>query len=284
MMRVKIGLDVEFMAKYKGQYAYPALKKYEDLKNFGCDEFGHCVEARPNASDKKSQFIYNVMEEMEQLPDKYKYYPINAVQLPKADFFNLLKIVGDKPISTCSNIYGKDILDDNEYEDALRKNGMRGVYCGMHIHMSTWTTQMTRLHKDKNPDGILTEVELPVNMPYRIITALLDNFAFGQLISDNDFNIGRYRSKGFYELKTDNHFEYRSLGVTAFTPQRLSIIFDIVKHVVEHYDELFLWLYADWDAEKVPINVKILKDLASALHKTKPFYSSDLKKLWVPWR
>jgi len=248
-MIIKVGMDTEFMAVKKGKYAYPILDK--DLNGVGCDEFGHCVEIRPDAATKKEDLMFNIMREMSRLPEKMRYMARNAAVIPEGDFTELLKAQGSKEVPGCSNIYGLDILKSTAFEKKWMAKGQKVVYCGMHIHVSTALDIDRRLECKKCGKERSYKIEVDVPLPYRILTRLFDEYLFTPLQNDPQFSVGRYRSAGFYELKTQSHFEYRSLGTSAFTPKRVGLVFDIVKYIMENYD-LMRGLMEGYSPERDP--------------------------------
>ena len=272
--KILIGMDAEFMAFKEGIPVYPIFE--DDLSDVGCDEFGHCVEIRPKESENKEEFLFNIMKKMAELPKDFKYSPMNILVIPKKDYFSLLRAAQRKEIPECKNIYDADILDEGEFEEIARKKQCRVVYCGMHVHMSLSATEEVYLYnKDYPVKGKKERIEIPVDLPVRQIVSVLDDLLFGQLSEAKNFNCGRYRQKGFYETKSSNHFEYRSLGSTAFTPQRVSIIFDIIKEVMGNFDILKIPGTTNW----VP---KEISDLVYKLSTTKKS-EKDLRELWVNW-
>jgi cytochrome P450 len=78
-------------------------------------------------------------------------------------------------------------------------------------------------------------------------------------------------------MKTESHFEYRSLGSSAFTPQRVAIIFRMVKRIVQEADDLSVILNKNKDF--FVGNDTALGKLRRELISSKP-YSGDLLKIW----
>lgn len=277
MVKILIGLDAEFMASHLGTAVYPLLDRTEfKLWGVGCDEFGHCVEVRPKESDTAEGLVLNTVKVMAELPDTVKYMHQNVHTMDKATFIKLLRAQGTgKVIPGCKNIYGKDILNDCEMDLAARKEGKRIVFCGMHVHVSATDIRQQRVTVKGNKEDV--EIHTPIELPVRTLIHLFDEFLFKPLSSDKNFNIGRYRSPGFYEVKTSNHFEYRSLGSSAFHPKRLMLIFEIIKEIIENID-----YYTLWNMRETGRCTKEMDELVSALTRTKDS-SAELKKLWVPW-
>lgn len=274
---IKIGMDPEFMA-YKGKNPiYPALTPEMTC---GCDEFGHCVEVRPQEAETKEQLLFNVMKEMSKLPKGYKYTPANAHILDADAFNQLMRVQQRKDVPTCENIYGKDILEDCALERRLRGDGKRLLFCGMHVHMSI--TERHAVYVEDKDEGVYQDVDIHPPIPARIITRLLDEYLF-KSFNDEEFHVGRYRSPGFFEMKGNHWFEYRSLGSSAFTPKRVSIIFDVVKFILENIDEIAVkYMGGVFDMKQPDTEYKFLVEKRQELLKTKET-SRDLKRLWVNW-
>lgn len=275
---IEIGMDVEFMA-YKGKKQVFPIDN-DILSYCGCDEFGHCIEIRPTQSNNKRQLLFNVMSEMADLPDDFQYKADNCVTMPKKEFFRLLKSMGTKEIAQCQNIYGLDILDE---PDISIDDSMRRAYCGMHVHVSKHIVAHT------SEDG--TVIKEGVDIPAKALTYLFDEHIFSILKVDEYFNMGKYRQPGFYEVKDHSHFEYRSLGVSAFTPKRVGIIFDIMKLITENSDTLILHDLLICKNKGVDIAsttqgyeslYKELVGLKYKLQMTKET-KGNLKSLWVRW-
>ena len=122
---IKIGLDPEFMAKYKGSYIYPRLGRSNPaisglpkatldtiamkLARTGADEFGHCVEIRPKEATDGKQLVLNTIDTMATLPEDFCYYGENTHRMDKALFIKLVRTLGRKELSESKNIYGQDI-------------------------------------------------------------------------------------------------------------------------------------------------------------------------------
>jgi hypothetical protein len=282
---IKIGLDAEFMA-YKGsKVIYPIMPEglKTGVRQFGCDEFGHCVEARPKEADNANELITNVMKAMERLPEGLKYVPENVHSMEKSDYFKLLREQGSKQLSGCKNIHKQDILDDCPAELKARELGRRLTFCGMHLHVSKVLRHQESYEKEDKTIGT-RYVELPVNLPIKTLVWLFDICLFSPLSSDANFAIGRYRSPGFYETKGGNHhFEYRSLGVSAFTPERLYIIFEIAQELIKNVDDYTILGLQKTDGKVIKDTESKLYKLVNRLLKTKPT-AKCLRKLWVPWK
>ncbi len=278
-MKILIGLDAEFMAFKKGKFAFPSVEGGE-LSSFGCDEMGHCLEARPSPTHSARELIFNTMTELSRLPMGYRYMPKNMITVPKEDYFKLLKIQGSKDISNCINVYNKDILDDTvEYDRDIH----RVLFCGMHVHVSSYDEVEYEHWDDRKKCSVPQTQKVFTDLPKITLVKLFDNYIFDALKTDPDFVSGRYRQPGFYEDKTHGGFEYRSLGSTAFTPRRVAIIFDMIKMIVESCDVLANTDCPNPFLSEDSIKVKMtLLELKTRLSKTKP--SANLLKTWVTWR
>lgn len=282
MLEILVGLDAEFMAYDLNKPVHPQLAdkgKYK-LHGVGCDEFGHCIEVRPKESDTANGLVLNTIKEMSKLPDTVKYMHENVHTMDKKTFIKLLRAQGTaKEIPGCKNIYGGDILDDCPKDIAARKIGNRIVFCGMHVHVSATDIRRQSVTIKGNREDV--EIRTPVELPVRTLVYLFDKFLFKPLSDDRNFNIGRYRSPGFYEMKESNHFEYRSLGSSAFQPKRLMLIFEIIKEIIKNLD-YYTCHHMHVNSEDPKGYTKKMDKLVEALTKTKET-ATELKKLWVPW-
>jgi len=98
-MEIKIGMDVEFMPFDGKRMVYargPKSPRY--LRSTSCDEFGHCVEIRPRESTDEFELIGNIMRAMSDLPKEFSYRAMNAVEVPEADFIELLRLQRRKDV------------------------------------------------------------------------------------------------------------------------------------------------------------------------------------------
>jgi len=289
MLNIRIGLDAEFMgyvaSSTKGPVpVYPNIagREFASLRAFGCDEFGHCLEARPTEGESAEELVTNTMKAMSKLPDGVMYKAENAHLMDKKPFIQLIKAQGGKELPTCSNIVGQEILDDCKADIEARKDNKRLLFCGMHVHVSA--TKSIRETFEVDGKTATKDINVPIKLPVKSLVFLFDKYLFSALRNDPDFNIGRYRSPGFYELKKadGSHFEYRSLGSTAFTPERVNLIFKIISEIVKNFDHHNLCN----TKPKIGIGTtatKNLNKLVKELSLTRPT-TKDLKDLWVPWQ
>ena len=283
MLKILIGLDAEFMAYYHDSPVYPLLDRREHkLYNVGCDEFGHCIEVRPKESDTAEGLVLNTVKVMAELPAHLRYEHGNVHVMDKKTFIKLLRARGTaKEIPGCKNIHDQDILDDCKMDIEARKAGNRIVFCGMHVHVSAMDVRTQEVTIKGNTEHV--EIETPIDLPVQSLVLLFDEFLFKPLSSDKDFNIGRYRAPGFYERKTSNHFEYRSLGSSAFGPKRLMVIFEIIKEIIINLDYYVLWNMGPLEIRGTQWRRSDkLAELVTQLSRTKPS-TRDLRQLWVPW-
>ena len=273
----KIGMDAEFMAYSKGRVVFPKLSSPEDpIRRSGCDEFGHCVEIRPEETSDKETLIANIATAIGKLPQQYKYFTENIHIVKKEEYYKLIRSSGStKELPVCKNIYGSDILDDSDIEGQERKQGNRVLYCGMHIHVSTFLEKVVPVESDGKTIHGRTKVPLDINK--QSLTALFDTFLYEPLREDKNFASGKFRMPGYYEEKSDSHFEYRSLGSSALTPVRVAIIFQVISEILNNYDSLMV--------ESLTAKGKAWESIlriSERLRKTKESHA-DLKKVWTPW-
>lgn len=281
-MKILIGLDAEFMALKRGRFAFPLIEPGR-LSGFGCDEMGHCLEARPEAAHSARGLVFNTMKALSELPTGYKYTPENMITIPKEDYFKLLKIQGGKEVPKCINVYNKDILDDGdagsasvEYDRSLH----RVLFCGMHVHVSAYKKVEYEQWDDSKKCSVPQTQKVFIDLPKITLVKLFDEYIFDALKNDPGFVSGRYRQPGFYEDKTHGGFEYRSLGSTALTPKRVAIIFDMVKMIVENCDVLAN--IGCSDSSKDSEARTALSKLKTRLSKTRP--PTNLLRAWVTWK
>jgi hypothetical protein len=292
-MIIKIGSDPEFMValrKSSERYIYPGLgvagnnldKEAETIRygllRLGADELGHCAEIRPCPATNPEDFVLNITKGIATLPKCFKYYAENTCRIDKKLLFGLIRRAGGKELSPSTNIYGKDILDDCEEDLKARKAGKRLLFCGCHIHLSA--TEIVEHRKG----GKSTKSEVVRELPIELLVYLFDNLVFSTMEGDPEFNIGRYRSKGFYEEKPHGGFEYRSLGSTALQPNRMfliaKIMLDVTEYVMEENREV-MGLLLEGGKRKLLKSVEhMVKSEVEQLRQIDRI-DRDLQKLWV---
>jgi len=296
-MDIRIGMDPEFMVKYKGEYVYPRLGSGNAVLNelphdhpdrsllakIDADEFGHCAEIRPAAARNGKELVLNMISAMEKLPKCFTYHSDNIHTMDKRLFIQLIRALGHKDLSESKNIYGKDILDDCKADIDARVKGLRLVFCGCHMHLSASKTVVVTGTVDGHRCTL--EEDKAVDLPVRQLVGLFDKYLFPVLRTDRGFDVGRYRSMGFYEHKFHGGFEYRSLGASAMTPTRIRLIADIMialtKLFMDKQDDLF---FQSFTMNRTP-QLDLPADLIAMLDKlalTKRI-SGDLRKAWVPF-
>jgi hypothetical protein len=149
----------------------------------------------------------------------------------------------------------------------------------MHVHVSAISVDFQDIKIGDKTEN--KRVEMPIALPIHVLVYLFDHHIFNALCvaGDDNIDVGRYRSKGFYETKSreGHHFEYRSLGSSAFTPARVKIIFDMVKEIMDNID-----FYAIQVMCNTGKTSQRLAKLYDQLKDTKQA-TEDLRKLWVPW-
>jgi hypothetical protein len=293
MPKVKVGMDPEFMVKYEGEYVYPRLGKanldWEKLSegdevvrsiySVAADEFGHCAEIRPTEAETGKELVLNMISAMAELPRCFTYHSDNTHTMPKKTLFKLVRSLGRKDLSESRNIYGTDILDDCPADIKARKDGLRLVFCGCHMHISV--TEQVSIRVD---DDWIRE-DQTVKVPVPVLVGMFDEYIFPALQSDQGFNVGRYRAPGFYEYKGHGGFEYRSLGASALTPTRILLVADIMieltKYVLKYQHDLLFRSYTMKDRPLIKLPDDVL-EMLDALKATKR-HSGDLRALWVPF-
>jgi hypothetical protein len=299
-MKIKIGMDPEFMVFYKGQPIYPVLRdantcipkpsKARDrvisaLDKVDYDEFGHCCEIRPAEAESGEKLMYNVMTEMAKLPGDFKYHTFNAYWLDKKLVTKMIRLTGRKDVSQSKNIYGNDVLDDCEEDLKAAKAGQKILFCGCHMHVSATKEVVINEVIDGRTEIHRKEESIP--LPTEVLTLLFDRLIFSQLDSDKNFKIGRYRSPGFYEEKHHGGFEYRSLGASALTPKRVYLIAEamiaIVRETMKIHGAAFTALMLQTYTRDDIVNTMWdrTKHILNELVKTKPI-TGNIQKIWTP--
>jgi len=296
-LEIKVGMDPEFMAKCNDMFIYPGLGREQaglvgqsdrvrdKIRNVTADEFGHCVEIRPVHAANGKQLVLNVIDAMSSLPKCFTYHAVNTHRMDKKTCIALIRRLGRKDISPSLNIYGKDVLDDCPADIKARQLGQRLLFCGTHMHLSARREIQIRVNDDVHTD--YENVQLPV----QTLVKIFDTLIFGCFDDDDEFNVGRYRSRGFYEEKPHGGFEYRSLGSTAMTPIRIKLIadlmIDITQHVLDNIDDIMfngLTLKHEFPMYGgTPLQQEIHANLCR-LECTKPLGKDvDLRMEWVPF-
>ena len=274
--KVNVGVDVEFMAYWKGKPFYPVLEK--DFEEY-MDNFGHCVEVRPQYSNDKFEFMANIERSLSEVKEikNCKFVTENVHLMKQEDFREIIYENDGKDAERYHNIYGFNCLDKSEEELELeRSSGKRCVMCGTHLHISTTSSERIEF-KDSTGKWHYVDKEVKQRINPALLTKLFDWYIYCALESDKYTNIGRYRSPGFFKVIDDSHFEYRSLPSTAFTPKRMSIIFDMVQIIVNNMDRIILAIETESDTEGI---LNELKRLNEKLCNSKPV-TSDIVKSWI---
>jgi hypothetical protein len=295
-MKIKIGTDPEFMAKYSKDYIYPILGAVGNecmtncdlaarsaLARLSTDEFGHCVEIRPHEAESGEQLVLNTIREFAKLPQCFTYHADNAHLMDKKTFIKIIRKLQRKDISESQNIYGIDILDDCKADIEARKAGQRLLFCGCHMHISaTRSISIT--------EGTKTlRSEENVALPVQTLVWLFDQLIFPAMAKDTDFTIGRYRNRGFYESKGHGGFEYRSLGSSMLTPKRMLLVGDtmieITKRLLPLMDEATKSLCAGNHNGQDLVHAVTTKQIGEMIRelRTTKAPTGNLAKIWVPY-
>lgn len=301
-INVKVGADIEFMAKYHGEYVYPAIqqegitivddgeivvknKKNNDALHLPSDDAGHCVEIRPEPAKNGEGLVLNIIKSMAELPKTFSYHCENTHIMDKKAAFKIIVAVGGKNIADSHNLYPHNDIDDCELDIEARQNGKRLYFCGCHFHISAYKTV------DIVDEHDIESAKVDIELPAELLVYLLDRFVFSKLETDDNFNIGRYRERGFYKENFNAYnggtLEYRSLGSSAMTPKRVRLIADIiielVKFVISNRNILMAYGHLPGDAEVYyPAVPEKVIQLSNKLGKTKPFSSNvNIRNKWV---
>lgn len=243
MIKNKIGLEAEFLLRNKkGDLVFPGDH------GFPTDDFVILGEIRGDPGDCVEDTVSNFLKEWHRIRIKSSLQGLKidlsgTAELPAGIYFKTIKKSGGKNLPDCQNIYGLDI---NKYSDDVRKNGKlisHAISCGLHIHFSSGETKQVtheefKIKEIKVKDLVLGSVlvgrvslgnllkplyektgetrtittELTVSrITYPVILNFVE-FLDDQLLTKFQPKTKlKYRQPGYYEVKPDGRFEYRSL-------------------------------------------------------------------------
>jgi hypothetical protein len=249
MLKQMIGLEAEYLLRdtKTKTLVYPA--KY----GLGHDDFPLIGEFRADPGTTRAEVVGNFFK---------AYYTMLGIVRNKNLFLDLtgwatlspkeytgcLREMGNKQIATCKNIYGKDIL---ELSDAVIDAGVvkgHNISNGLHIHFSSsdaqsWTPKKYTEVKIKDypetlyrwngeePDKTLQVNRLTKPAITHIIKRM-DKEVFPKYPLSQKL---KYRQPGYYEVKSDGRFEYRSLP---FSEDVYLDIYDIVDKAFDILESL----------------------------------------------
>lgn len=263
----KVGLEAEFFVKKNGQLVLPRNYGFESDEYIILGEFRSTP--GKTVSETVSNFLlewYNTLEKAKRMGVEICIDPHQIIT--KKFHADVLREMGTKEISTSSNIYGTDILEDT---DAVIVDGkIIGYYLsiGLHIHFSSVIAEQKEVTYGNEYQ--YTPVNLPVSLNndkdvgfnlnlYKRSESKLDERKISCTASCNritkpviehivrtldkeilplynptDVKL-KFRQPGFYEIKPDGRFEYRSLPMS----QRvLTYIYDITGIAFKLLDDL----------------------------------------------
>jgi len=253
MITNKVGLEFEFLLRNKdGGLVFPADYGFE------CDDFIILGEARAKAGTTVEETIGNFYTAYYGILRKAKRKGLTVdlsgyTEITAKFNTEIMKKMSYKEISTCSNIYGREILEETDLIIKDKKIAGRLISCGLHIHFSSEVSKERRVvnvPKVKNYTPIVnlyrkkkghsytkdyTDVKVSVS---RITNPVIKNFVtyFDEVWLDKyilDVPL-KFRNPGFFETKHYG-FEYRSLP---FTEEVLSDIVEIAEEAWNLLEEL----------------------------------------------
>jgi len=253
MITNKVGLEFEFLLRdKKGELVFPANH------GFDCDDFIILGEARAEAGETVEETIGNFYKAYYGVLRKAKLKGLTVdlsgyTEITKEFNTKIMKKMGYKEISTCSNIYGSEILEETDLLIEDRKIVGRLISCGLHIHFSSEISKTQRVHNIQHKANYTPVINLYKKMKghsytkeytdvavsvSRITNPVIKNFVqyFDEVYLDKypmDVPL-KFRNPGFFEIKSYG-FEYRSLP---FTEGVLSDIVEIAESAWSLLEEL----------------------------------------------
>lgn len=210
-IRNEVGLEGEFLVRdSKGGLLFPS--EY----GFSTDEFLILGEFRAKQGSSVEETVGNFFTEIVKLNSKalekrvvldFSGHTTISPVLKK----KIMSRMGVKPVPTCKNIYGTEIIG---YSDDVIEDGKivhSNISCGLHVHFSrraivdyntTVKTELgLKLESKQETLSLITPSQIR-NIVRAMDTLVLPKYRF-------DVNL-KYRMRGFYEEKFYG-FEYRSL-------------------------------------------------------------------------
>jgi hypothetical protein len=267
----KVGLEAEFfLTNKKGELLFPSSS------GFSSDDFIILGEFRAEPGTTREETASNFMKEWYKLQSKAKgkekIIDIEPHRTIDGDFFaKIMRKMGTKEISQAKNIYGTDILKESDAQITRGKIVGHNLSIGLHIHFSSTVTSsdiykyMPNKHlyspikiplylgEGDYPTGgldLYTRVENPtkdeqVRKVEATVSRITKPVLYAMVKAFDDEILPDYvprkklkfRSPGFYELKSHGGFEYRSLPMSQ---KVLTDIFDIVDFSFSLLEELDL--------------------------------------------
>lgn len=248
----KIGLEAEFLITDKDNNLL-----YPGDYGFDTDEFIILGEFRCEPAETRAKVIANFYEGYYKIVELAKKRKVNIdistgySKITPKFYSEIMKKMGSKEISKCSNIYDTDILELSDAEVQDGKILFQKISTGLHIHFSSQShaedifQERIKQYEPANIplsiEGIHTELNLfklvsettkerkLSTSANRITKPVLYNFVESldkYLLHKYNVDIPlKFRNPGFYELKSHGGFEYRSLP---FNQKLLDNIYDVV--------------------------------------------------------
>lgn len=256
----QVGLEAEFFLLKDDKLVLP--KTY----GFECDSFAILGEIRAKPGATRAETIANFYKEYHEVLYKAKNYGLTVdintglKQISPVDRANYLRASGNKEIPNCKNIYDIDIMN---YSDACVEDGKILHYTlsiGTHIHFSSKNVDSKEFIQDTSEyqhvqlplaiNEIKTNIELykrtsvketkhKVSVEANIIT----NPVIKHIVQTLDEKVFvkfkppvplKYRNPGFYEIKSDGRFEYRSLPFNKNVLEEIPFIVDLSFTLLEN--------------------------------------------------
>lgn len=199
-MKIQFGLECEFFITKNGEICAVPTKYAGDA-----DGSGLCLEARSKPYESITEAVYSLKAEIRRITKRVQADGYNILMEPVATVSKAIKRASRRD-------YVKDILRyENLYGHEDHKHKQTESPCGIHISVTVKETKSI-LHKTTElylfgksaQKHSYKDIESDVIWDYPQFIRALD-IAFKEEIKSSK------RNPGFYELKSDGRFEYRSL-------------------------------------------------------------------------
>jgi len=257
-IRNKVGLEAEYFLYKDGKLVFPGSY------GFDTDDFALIGEFRADPGDTRESALANFFVSYFGVIQKAKRLGLTVEfksheDVSPAMYSEAMRRMGTKEISKCDNIYGTDMMS---LSDAVVESGelkFHRVSCGLHIHFSSDVSESETIRSGEyapfelplNIGGVDTSIRLfkkvtSMERKIKVSASCITKPVINHIVSNLDkelllkymkgINVElKYRRPGWYEVKSDGRFEYRSLP---FTDDVISDIVDIVDFAFNQLDEI----------------------------------------------
>lgn len=256
----QIGLEAEYFLLKDNKLVFP--------KNYGleCDSFAILGEIRSKPGNTRAETIANFYKEYHEVLYKAERQGLTVdistglKQISPIERAEYLRASGNKEIPNCKNIYDIDIMN---YSDACVEDGKILHYTlsiGTHIHFSSKNVDSKEIIQDtseyqqvqlplaineikanielykktsikETKHKVSVEANVITNPVIKHIVKTLDEKVFYKFKPEIPL---KYRNPGFYEIKPDGRFEYRSLPFNKNVLEEIPAIVDLSFTLLEN--------------------------------------------------